>query len=72
MTCKHCQAGIHLQHGVHLGECEMHRCEDFSVTHKLALVPKTEGPATRETWHQPAKRRTSAPFTFGAQRYGKR
>ncbi|MDP4546510.1 hypothetical protein [Marinobacter sp. MDS2] len=68
MTCKHCQAGTHLQHGVHLGECEMHRCEDSSVTQKLALVPME-----RDTWHQPGKRvQSDAPFTFGGSHYGKR
>lgn len=59
MTCKHCQNGTPLQHGIHMMEQHMERC-----TRELSLEPKTQ-----DTWHQPEKReKRSVPFTCGGQR----
>lgn len=57
MTCKYCKQGMKLQHGVHLGEVEMHRCTRTELT----LEPMTKGPKVRDTWHQPEKRK-DLPF----------
>ncbi|WP_417518796.1 hypothetical protein [Marinobacter sp.] len=61
MTCKHCQAGVPVQHGVHMGELEMHKCE-----RELALVPKEQTPRVREAWYQPSARK-DLPFTCGGK-----
>lgn len=62
-NCKHCQQGIHLQNGIHMGEVEMHKCE-----RELTLVPKE-----RDTWYPPSRRQPDKepPFTFGGE-HGKR
>jgi len=58
--CKHCQRGIPLQHGIHMAEFEMTRCERT----KLTLEPMTT-----DTWHQPEKRlQSDVPFTCGGGR----
>jgi hypothetical protein len=62
MTCPHCQRGTHPQHGIHLDELEMHKCD-----RELTLEPMTQDPAIREVWHQPA-RRTDLPFTVGSSK----
>ena len=57
--CKHCQRGIPLQHGIHLSELEMVKCERSN----LALEPME-----RDTWYQPGKRRKeNAPFVVGGE-----
>ena len=47
---KHCQRGIPLQHGIHLSELEMVKCERSD----LALEPME--PVPKVKWYQPKKK----------------
>ena len=51
--CKHCQSGVPLQHGIHLSELEMVKCERSDLA--LEPMPKVK-------WYQP-KKKVAVPFT---------
>jgi len=56
--CKHCQRDIPLQHGIHLSELEMVKCERSNLTLE---------PMESDIWHQSDKKlKSKAPFTFGS------
>ena len=54
--CDGCQRRLPKHHGIHYAEQEMFVCTESR--YRLELEPKVT-----DTWHQPARKSTEAPFT---------